>query len=328
VTTYFVTGGSGFVGNRLIRLLRARGDAVYALARSDAAADAVTQAGAEPVRGALEDPAALRDGMHGADVVIHAAARTADWGRPAAFERVNVEGTKNVLWAMQRAGVERIVHISPATVLADGRPVVNADETTPLPAKPLGWYHRSKRDAERAVMGAEGLEAIVVRPGIVWGPGDPTWLPRFRDGVRTGRFKWVGAGRHRLSTTHVSNAAHGIALAADRGGAGEVYFVTDGEPVEFRRFVSRYLRTIGVTVPDRTISPRGARFTSSAGEGFWSLLAAKRPPPATRAMFAVIGAECTVNDAKARSKLGYEQVVDFETGMQELERRRRNRVPK
>jgi len=328
VTTFFVTGGSGFLGNRLIRLLRSRGDVVYALARSDAAADAISEAGAEPVRGALEEPAVLRDGMRGADVVVHAAARTEDWGRPAEFERVNVEGTKNVLWAMQRAGVERLVHVTPATVLADGRPVVAADETRPLPAKPLGWYHRSKRDAELAVLGAEGLEPVVVRPAPVWGPADPTWLPRFREGVRTGRFKWVGSGRHRISTTHVANAAHGLALAADRGRGGEVYFVTDGEPVEFRRFVSRYLRTIGVTIPERTISPRGARLVTTAGEGFWSMLAAKRPPPVTRSMFAVIGGECTVRDAKARSELGYEPVVDYDAGMQELERKRRNRVPK
>ncbi|HEY7282444.1 MAG TPA: NAD-dependent epimerase/dehydratase family protein [Actinomycetota bacterium] len=327
MTTFFLTGGSGFVGNRLIGLLRSRGDAVYALARSDAAAGAVARAGGEPVRGALEDPAALRDGMRGADVVVHAGARTEDWGRPAEFERVNVEGTKNVLWAMERAGVARIVHVTPATVLADGHPVVGADETAPLPARPLGWYHRSKRDAELAVLAAERLEAIVVRPALVWGPGDTTWLPRFREGVRTGRFRWVGSGRHRVSTTHVANAAHGLALAADRGRAGDVYFVTDGAPVEFRRFASRYLRAIGLTVPDRTISPRGARLTASAGEGFWSMLAAKRPPPVTRAMFAVIGAECTVNDAKARSELGYEPLVPYEAGMQELERRRRNRVP-
>ncbi|HXJ63738.1 MAG TPA: NAD-dependent epimerase/dehydratase family protein, partial [Actinomycetota bacterium] len=174
MSTYFVSGGSGFVGGRVIRDLRARGDAVYALARTPKAAERIRRAGAEPVDGELEDPEALRDGMRGADVVIHAGAKVDDWGRAAEFERVNVEGTRNVLWAMRQAGVPRVVFVSPVTVLAAGRPLVRVDESTPAPHRALGWYHRSKLESERALFGSdgEGLEAIVVRFAMAWGPGD------------------------------------------------------------------------------------------------------------------------------------------------------------
>jgi nucleoside-diphosphate-sugar epimerase len=328
VTTAFVTGGSGFVGNRLIRALRSRGDAVYALARSDRAAGKISRAGAEPVRGDLDDPESLRDGMRGADVVFHAAAKVDDWGRPADYERTNVEGTNNVLWAMEHAGVAQIVHVGTASVLADGRPVVDADETAPPSRRPLGWYHRTELEAERAVLASrdDGLEPVVVRLALVWGPGDTVWLPRFVESVRTGRFRWVNAGRHRLSTTHVANAGHGLVLAADRGRPGEVYFVTDGPPVEFREFLTRYLATRGVKPPERRVAPGAARFTAAAGEAVWGLFNVKKPPPLTRTTLPVMGAECTVRDDKARAELGYEPVIDVDGGMKELAAARSRRT--
>ena len=324
MTVAFVTGGSGFIGNRLIRALRARGDAVYGLARSPKAAERITWAGAEPVKGDIEDPEVVRDAMRGAEVVFHAAAKTDDWGRPAEFERVNVEGTKNVLWAMQHAGVERIVHVSTASVLWNGVPVMDADETAPTPPKASGWSLRSKLDAEREVLGArDGIEPVVVRLGLVWGPGEPAWIPRVIDRIGTGSFKWIGTGRHPISTTHVENAARGLALAGDRGRPGEVYFVTDGAPVEFREFLTRNLKPMGVAPPDRSISPRGARFTARFGEGAFTLFNIKRAPGITRSALPLLAGELTVSDAKARAELGYEPVVGVDEGMRQLRAPRR-----
>jgi nucleoside-diphosphate-sugar epimerase len=324
VTVAFVTGGSGFVGNRLIRGLRKRGDAVYGLARSDESAAKIERAGAEPVRGDLDDPEALRDAMRGADLVFHVAEMARGWGRPAEFERINVEGTRNVLWGMVHARVARIIHLSTAWVLSEGRPLVDVDETTPAPKVAWGWYHRTKLDAERAVLAstADGIEPVVVRPGLVWGPGDPRWRPGFVEAMETGRFRWVGGGRHLVSTTHVANLAHGLMLAGDRGKPGGIYFVTDGAPVEFRDFATRYLATVGLTPRDRSVSPGGARFTSTAGEGVWSLMNLKRPPALTRTSVAVMGAECTVRSDAARDDLGYEPVIDVDRGMEQLAERR------
>ncbi len=320
MTTAFVTGGSGFVGNRLIRELRSRGDAVVALARSDESARKVERAGAQVVRGDLGDPEALRDDTREADVVFHAAAKVDEWGRPAEFERVNVEGTKNVLWAAKHAGVARVVHVSTEAVLLDGGSLVDADETTPYARRPLGWYARTKRDAEREVLAANGkdLETVVVRPRFVWGPGDTTLLPRFTDAVRTGRFRWIGDGRHLTSTTHVANAVHGLLLAADRGRPGEAYFVTDGPPVEFQEMVTRLLATVGLAPPERRIGRRAARFLAAVSEGTWMLVNAKRPPPVTRAAVAVLSQPCTLSDEKARRELGYEPVIDVDRGLEEL----------
>ena len=322
MSSAFVTGGSGFVGGQLIRALVARGDEVSALARSGDAAGRVEGSGARPVRADLDDPAALRDGMRGAAVVFHAAAKVDEWGRPAEFVRTNVEGTRNVLWAARSVGVRRLVHVSTEAVLLTGRPLVGVDEAAPYPRRPLGWYGRTKQEAERAVVAAndDGLEAVVVRPRFVWGPGDTTLLPRFLAAVRTGRFRWVGGGRHLTSTTHVANAVHGLLLAADRGRPGEIYFVTDGPPIEFREMLTRLLATAGVAPPDRSISPPAARVAAAVLEGIWAGFGLRRTPPATRTAVAVLSQECTVSDAKARRELGYEPVVDRDRGLEEARR--------
>ena len=89
------------------------------------------------------------------------------------------------------------------------------------------------RDANRGA-----FETVVVRPRFVWGRGDTTLLPTMLKLVRDGRFAWVSGGLHRTSTTHVDNVIEGLMLGASRGAAGNVYFVTDGEPVVFREFVT------------------------------------------------------------------------------------------
>jgi nucleoside-diphosphate-sugar epimerase len=107
----FVTGGSGFIGQALIRRLVGRGDRVRALARSGEAAAKVAEAGAEAVRGDLEDVAAMREGAAGCELAFHAAARLGEWGPWEEFERINVQGTANVLEACRDAGVRRFVHV-------------------------------------------------------------------------------------------------------------------------------------------------------------------------------------------------------------------------
>src|SRR4029079_16350399 len=123
MATTFITGGSGFIGRNLMRALRSRSDDVRALARSDSAIARVTALGATPVRGDLDDTRALRDGMRGCDVVIHAAAHVTEWGPREQYQRHNITGTRNVVEAARAAGLKRLVHLSTEAVLADGTPM-------------------------------------------------------------------------------------------------------------------------------------------------------------------------------------------------------------
>ena len=320
--TAFVTGASGFIGGALTRRLIADGWRVRALARSDAAASTVAARGAEAVRGDLRDTSAIAAGARGCEITFHCAAMLGEWGTRAEFEAGNVAGTVNVLDASRRAGVRRVVHVGTEAALLDGGPLIDVDETAPLRPDSPALYSSTKARAEQAVRAAAdaGLETVVVRPRLVWGPGDTTILPELIAAVEAGRFAWIGGGRHRTSTTHVDNVVEGLVLGAERGTSGEAYFVTDGDPVVFRDFVTRLLATAGVSAPTRSIPAPLARAAAASGEALWRMLGLKGRPPVTRLAVWLSSLETTIDISKAREQLGYAPVITIDEGMRKLER--------
>jgi nucleoside-diphosphate-sugar epimerase len=313
----FVTGGSGFIGGALVRRLVADGASVKALARSDASAAAVAELGAEPVRGDLDDVAAMTTGAAGCDVAFHLAALVTQWGSLEDFRQGNVEGTRHALDACAAAGVARFVHCGTEAAILAGEPVVHADETVPLRPDSPAPYAATKAEAERLVRDADrqGFETVVIRPRFVWGAGDTTLLPAIEAAAKAGRFAWVGGGEHLTSITHVENVVEGLLLGAERGGSGEAYFVTDGEPVVFREFISAMLRARGVEPPERSIPTGVAAAIARGGELAWRLLPLRGEPPLTRFAFWAASQECTLDDSKARRELGYEPVVSRQEGL-------------
>lgn len=303
----FVTGGSGFIGSRLVARLVREGWRVRALARTPVAARRVTEQGATTVSGDLDDRAALQAGMEGCDVVFHLAAKIDDWGPAEEYRRTHVEGTRNVLDAAHDAGVRRLVHVSTEAVLLSGDPLVDVNETHPYPAKTLGRYGSTKREAEQLVVAANtaSLTTVVVRPRLVYGGPEGSLERQFAAAVRSGRFRWIGDGNQLTSVTHVDNVVEGLLLAVGRGKGGEIYFVTDGPPVTLRSIVQRMLAAQGLEPPERRISPTLAGAMAAICEALWSILPLRGSPPVTRTAVAVLGQTCTIDDSKARRELGY-----------------------
>jgi nucleoside-diphosphate-sugar epimerase len=316
----FVTGGSGFVGRSLIAALRERGDTVRALARSPASESAVVAAGAEPVAGDLENESALRAGMEGASLVIHAAAKVELWGKREDFLRITVGGTERVIAAARAAGVPRLVHVSTEAVLAGGAALAGVDEQTPLPARPVGLYPLSKGLAEQRALAAndEALTTVVVRPRLIWGRDDTVLLPGLIEAMQGGAWFWFGGGRHLTSTCHVRNVCAGTLLAGERGRGGQIYFLTDGEPVEFRDFVTKMVRTQGVEPPAREAPLWLGDALAGASEALWKALPLPGEPPLTRTPMHLFFREVTIRSDKAARELGYAPVVSIEQGLAEL----------
>ena len=317
----FVTGGSGFIGGRLIERLVQEGHRVRALARSAQASERVRGHGAEPAQGDLIDAASMRAGAEGCELAFHAAAMLGDWGSREDFERGNVQGTANALQACREAGVRRFVHVGTEAALLAGRPLVRVDETAPLRPDSPALYSATKARAEQLVLGAdgEGMETVVVRPRFVWGPGDTTLLPTMVEMVRSGRFAWIGGGRHLTSTTHVDNVIEGLVRGASSGRPGNAYFVTDGEPVVFREFVSELLSTQGVEAPTRSVPAAVALPLAVACETAWRHLPLRGRPPLTRLAVWLSSQECTIRIDKAREQLGYRPVQTIADGLAELQ---------
>jgi nucleoside-diphosphate-sugar epimerase len=319
-STAFVTGGSGFIGGRLVERLARDVVSVRALARSEDSAQLVAKRGADPVRGDLSDRASLEAAAAGTEIAFHLAAHLADWGPLEDFERGNVEGTENALAACAAAGVRRFVHCGTEAALMAGQPLVNVDESAPLRPDSRAPYPATKARAELAVRRAnrEGFETLTVRPRFVWGRGDTTLLPEMVATVQRGQWAWVGGGRNVTDTTHVDNVVEGLKLAAEKGAPGRAYFVTDGEPVVFREFVTALLETQGVVPPDRNLPAWTATPLARVSEAAWRLLPLQGAPPMTTFRAWLLTQECTIDISKARRVLGYEPVVSRDQGLADL----------
>lgn len=316
----FVTGGSGFVGARLITVLLARGWEVHALARSPEAKAVVAALGARPVAGDLHDEAALRSGMAGCEVVFHVAAHFKLWGPRRLFERANVEGTRAVVAAARATpSLRRVVAVSAAAVVM-GRPepMLGVEERAPLRAPSFAPYAASKARAEEVLLAANGcrpgFETVAVRPPFIWGPGMPT-LDHMVETVRAGRFQWVGGGGQAMSTCHVDNLCEALLLAADAGRGGEAYFVSDGPDGTLKGVVSGLLGTRGVRPGDRAVPFGLAWFMAGAMGAAWRTLRLGGEPPLTRQMLRLIGKPFTISIAKAQRELGYEPLISWESGL-------------
>jgi nucleoside-diphosphate-sugar epimerase len=163
------------------------------------------------------------------------------------------------------------------------------------------------------------LQTVIVRPRFIWGAGDTTVLPPLAQAVRAHAFVWFDNGHYLTSTCHVANACEGLLEAATHGRGGEIYFVTDGAPVEFRTFVTALLTTQQLKPGGRSIPAGLARATAGAAEGVWRLLRLRRELPLTRIRVRIIGEEVTVNDAKARWELAYVGRMSREEGLSRME---------
>lgn len=308
-----VSGGSGFLGSRLIPALTGAGFQVHALFRSEQAAAVVQARGAQPVFGGLDDAAALTAAMRGCTHVVHAAARHHEGGPPAAHYRDNVMGTQHMLAAAESAGVRRFVAVGAAMCLLGGKPIVGADESWPLNAPRYSPYAQTKTIADRAVLSAnrQGFHTCVVRPAWIWGPGDPQ-LASLVEAARTGRLRLIDGGRYPIVTSHIDNTVKGIELALERGQGGQGYYVFDDGEIKIRDFITRALAVYGLPEPTKTIPRAVAWIAATVMDAVWPLLRLTGSPPIPRLMVKLNGGPFLICDHKARRELDYTPVITRE----------------
>jgi nucleoside-diphosphate-sugar epimerase len=310
----FVTGGSGFVGGHVIERLAAQ-HVVLAMVRSDKSAALVKRYGATPVRCDLDDVTA--EHLAGCDAVVHAAARVDEWGTREQFWSANVDGTSRILAAAQAAGVRRFIHIGTEAALFDGHDLKDVDETYPYPARQRFLYSETKAEAEKRVLAANrpGFETVSLRPRMIWGPRDTTILPAILEVAKSGRWRWLDAGRHETSTVHVFNVTHAVALALEHGAGGQAYFITDDGTRSMRTFLTALAETQGVALPDRSIPGAIARPLAAVVENVWRLFRRSENPPMTLFSISMMSSTVTVSSMKARRELGYDPIIDVERGL-------------
>ncbi len=320
-----VTGGGGFLGLYIVEQLRERGENVRVLCRGDY--PRLHELGATCFRGDVRDAPAVEKAIAGCDTVFHVAAVPGIWGSWKHFYEVNTQGTLNVLDACRKYQVARLIYTSSPSVVFDGTPHLNADESMPYPRRYLCHYPHTKALAEQAVLtanGEEGLLTCALRPHLIWGPRDNHLIPSLIRRAKTGRLRRVGDGSNLVSMTYVENAAAAHLQAAEAlvpGAAvcGQAYFVNEPEPVNLWQWIDELLSRAGLPALQKHSSAKtGYRF-GRVMERIYSVLRIKSDPPMTRFLALQLSQSHTYSIAKAKGDFGYEPRISAEEGMQRLE---------
>jgi nucleoside-diphosphate-sugar epimerase len=254
----FVTGGTGFIGGEIARQLRERGDEVVCLARNPDKAKAVAALGCELVSGDLGDGEAIGKGMEGCDAVIHAAAMY-EVGIPAkqrpAMWEANVAGTERVMKAALEAKVPRIVYVSTVGVFGNTHGKV-VDEAYEHPGQGFtSYYEETKLEAHKIVkrmIAEQGLPAIIVQPGGVYGPGDTSQVADLLQEFFAGKLPLLPFPELGICMSHVEDIAGGVLLALDKGTLGEIYVIS-GPATTMRGAIETVASVSGRKAPKRNL---------------------------------------------------------------------------
>jgi len=272
--TTLVTGAAGFLGSHVARQLVARGEAVRVLMRASSSNRAIRDLSLEYVTGDLRDPASLDRAMAGARRVFHVAADYRLWAkRPQDIYDSNVGGTKNLLAAAKRAGVQQLIYTSTVATIAVDRPQLPNEFTDAKLDEMIGHYKRSKWMAEQEALQAakEGLPVIVAMPTTPVGPWD--WKP-----TPTGKIildflngKMPGYVETGLNFVGVEECAAGHLLAAEKGKIGERYLL-GAENLTLKEMLDALAKITGLAAPSMKIPHRVALGVAYVETGFSRLL--------------------------------------------------------
>jgi len=310
-TGVLVTGATGFIGGDLARRLAREGARVTGTGRRIDEVRWLESEGVRLRRADLLDRPAMRELVSGQELVLHAAGWL--YGDPDEARPVNVEGTADLVRMAAEEGVERVVHVS--TLGSYRRPDDPADlpidESHPLSPDAGGVYQRTKAEGElraRAVAGEHGIELVVARPGMVFGPRGDTWTVGMCRAVCAGRRVLIGDGEGHFHPLFVDDLMDALVLCATSpGAAGEAYNFCQ-EPVTYREYLSEYGELCGRE--PKALPTWAARL----------MVAANRLPgvsfPLDETWLNLATNRLRFSTQKARRELGWTPEIGYERGME------------
>jgi len=317
-----VTGGGGFLGGAIVKRLVQRGDQVVSFSRR--LYPALESMGVQQICGDIVDEDALDKACDGIDLVFHVAARTGVQGSYEEFFKTNVTGTRNVIAACRKQNVTGLVYTSTPSVVFDGSDMEGVDETVPYPQHYTAHYPKTKALAEQQVIEAagRGIRTIILRPHLIWGPGDTSLAPRIF--ARAKRLRQIGTGKNLVDTIYIDNAVDAHIRAADRlrtnpNLSGKIYFITQDEPIYLWEMLNAILKAGGFPAVKRSIPRKMAWLIGAVLEIVYKILNLPGEPMMTRFIAEELASAHWFDISAAKQDLGYVPGVSTKEGLKRLE---------
>ncbi len=309
-----ITGATGFVGGHLAARLVRDGHQVRALVREGSNTSKLKSLGAELITGDITNRDVVDRAVAGVEKVFHIAALFRQAKYPdSVYWQVNVEGTRNILEAGLKHKVKRLIHCSTIGVLShiENPP---ADETYPY--NPGDIYQETKAEGEKLALRyyrEKGLPTAVIRPAMIYGPGDLRLLKLYKSIARK-KFFMIGSGRTLAHFIYIDDLVDGFLLAAEKDGAlGEVFIIADEHPLSLNELTGIIAKELGTTIPRVHIPAKPVQWTGSLCE--WLCQPFGIEPPIYRRRVDFFTKDRSFNINKAKKTLGYSPRISIEEGV-------------
>ena len=304
-----ITGATGFLGSRLLESLASNeADAVevIALGRRLKPNRTVEARNIKYQLGDMEGQGFVNDAIRGANVVVHAAALSAQMGPEGAFKRANVQVTKHVVTACESHNVNRLIFISSPSVYFQFKDQLNIQENDVLPT-PINDYAQTKREAECLVIASE-VPHIIFRPRALIGRGDTVIIPRVIRAHAAGRLRRMGREQNRVDLTPVSNVVDAILLATRAQGdaLNQIYNISNGQPEPLWPLLDRVFIELGFEAVSKRIPIPLAVAVARLMELHAVYLNGRKEPSLTVYGIGTLTKDFGMDISKAKELLGYE----------------------
>jgi sterol-4alpha-carboxylate 3-dehydrogenase (decarboxylating) len=319
---YLVTGATGFLGERIVKMLLEQGKKVRVFVRREFPDDRV-----ETVMGDLLDHDSIEKAIDGVDVVFHTASFIS-WNPNSEKKlyEINVDANRFIIETCKKYRVKKLIYTSSIDVVFGGAPIKDGDESLPYPVKFLDYYSYSKSLAEKDIIAANednGLLTCSLRTAGIYGPGDRTRLPSIINTLKEGQYMTIGDGSSEFNHVYVDNCAYAHVLAEEKlekGSkvSGQCYFVTDHKATYFYDFFPAILKPLGYKIPKKKMSYKTAMFLAYISEFIATLPWNKngKPPLITKYVVASTVLDFSFNHHKATRDFGYKPIVSLEKALE------------
>lgn len=323
-----VTGGTGFLGQRLACKLQVDGFEVTVIGRNERIGNILRSNHINFIKCDLRDKAAVHEACRKQEYVFHCGALSSIWGKYKDFYDINVEGTQNIIVGCMKNSAKRLIHVSTPSIYFNMEDKFDIAENEDLPMLPVNDYAKTKRMAEAEIDAAhsKGLGVVTIRPRGIFGPGDTSIIPRLVRANNKIGVPFINQGQALIDITYVDNVVDSLLLCMKAADSihGKKYNITNGEPWRLGDLFRQVFAKLEMEFKPRNLSFKQAYTVAAMLEYLYKILSLPGEPVITKYSAGVLAKSQTLNIAAALTDLGYKPRVSIIQGIEEFAKWWRN----